>query len=275
MRRIFRWMRRQERDKRVLCLANFMAHIWLDDEELGWSTIAVTDGEPALADTLAEELADKNWAVRDHAHPAPQTLETAIRTTRRSWLSRKLGAVVYCDLSDIVAAGAPGENTYILDTLRKQVPNLITYIPMRDAEAARQCAEAGEGATVRLELGQKLEIRFNQRVIFEGVVERVRDTEFGKTAVVRDQGVHLFITELPNPAFFPRFFRKLGFSPWKADVIVVKNLFPFRFYYLLYNRKTLNVATSGTTNLDVFQLDYQRIPRPIYPLDQISDWRTS
>jgi hypothetical protein len=41
----------------------------------------------------------------------------------------------------------------------------------------------------------------------------------------------------------------------------------------MYNRRTLNVVTPGTTNVDVFQLHYEDIPRPIYPLDEIESWR--
>jgi microcystin degradation protein MlrC len=83
----------------------------------------------------------------------------------------------------------------------------------------------------------------------------------------------LILTERPTPAFFPRFFKSLGLSLWKADITVVKNLFPFRYFYLLYNRKTVNVISAGTTSIDVFQLQYREIPRPIYPLDPIDSWR--
>jgi len=38
-------------------------------------------------------------------------------------------------------------------------------------------------------------------------------------------------------------------------------------------RKTVNVMTSGTTDIDVFSLKYASIPRPIYPLDEIESWR--
>ena len=53
----------------------------------------------------------------------------------------------------------------------------------------------------------------------------------------------------------------------------MKNLFPFRFTFLWVNRKTLNVMTPGTTSIDVWDLNYTQIPRPIYPLDEIDDWR--
>jgi microcystin degradation protein MlrC len=57
--------------------------------------------------------------------------------------------------------------------------------------------------------------------------------------------LHLIITTLPCPAYKPSFFTLLGLSLWKADVIVVKNLFPFRLFFWKYNRQTLYVETQG------------------------------
>ena len=83
----------------------------------------------------------------------------------------------------------------------------------------------------------------------------------------------MILTELPETAAKPGYFTDLGLSPWKADLVVVKNLFPFRYNYVLYNRMTLEVLTPGASDVDVHRLPYTRIPRPIYPLDEIGDWR--
>lgn len=273
MNKIFRWMKKQEKKSEVLCVANFMSHIWLDDEEIGWSCVVVTNNDSQLAEEIAVELADLNWSVRDYKHPKPKTIDEAVSIVKKSWVSRKLGTMVMCDLSDIVAAGGPGENVHILEKLSKEVPTLTTYIPFRDEEVANYCFNLEEGKAVEVQLGKKLEAKYNQSIEFEGVIARKKQTEFGKTVVLKHQGMHLFITELPNPAFKPKFFKDLGFSPRKADLVIVKNLFPFRLYFLLYNRKTLNVTTKGTTELDVFKLNYHKIPRPIYPLDPIKNWK--
>ncbi len=273
MRNIFRWMRRQEKRKEVLCIGNFMSHIWLDDEEMGWSCVATTDNAPALAEQLTETLAEKNWAVRDYQHPKLQTVEEAVQIIKKSWFHRRVGTMVMCDTSDIVAAGGPGENVHILQALQREIPEFTSYLPFRDAEVARHVFGKKVGEEVTVALGKKLEHQYNHRLLFGARIMKIAETAFGKTVVLRQGGIHLFITELPNPAFKPSFFKQLGFSPRKADLVVVKNLFPFRLFFLLYNRKTLNVATHGTTDLDVFKLNYQNIPRPIYPLDSITDWR--
>jgi microcystin degradation protein MlrC len=105
------------------------------------------------------------------------------------------------------------------------------------------------------------------------VVEKNETEQYGKTVVLRDRGIRLIVSERPTNARSPDYFKDLGLPPRRAAAVVVKNLFPFRFTFLWVNRKTLNVMTPGTTSIDVEALEYTEIPRPIYPLDDIEDWR--
>lgn len=274
VRRIFRTMDRMERSDEVLSVSNFMVHIWLDDPELGWTTVAVTDGDRARAGELADELAELNWDVRAEPHPPALSAEEAVDAVRRAGLARAFGTVVICDVADAVGAGAPGENAWILRAFLENDPELHVLIPIRDADAARAAWSAEPGETVSLTVGRALEQVYNTQVRYTGeLIHKTESDLYGKTAVVQTEGIHLIVTERPTTAREPDFFRDLGLEPRKADAVVVKNLFPFRFTYLWVNRKTINVLTPGTTSIDVFELEYDQIPRPIYPLDDITDWR--
>ena len=273
MRKVFRRMRRMERDPAVLNVSNFMVHVWLDDPELGWTTIAVTDGDPELARKTAEKLADLDWSVRDVEHPEGLSPEEAIRTARRVNAGSERGTAMVCDASDAVGAGAPGENTWILKALLEEGTDLVSYVPLRDEEAAQAACAAEIGEELSLTVGGKLDRVYNRPLAFSGRLIDKRDTQYGRTAILKNAGIHLILTELPVSASHPSFFTDLGLNLWEADFVVVKNLFPFRISYWIYNRRTLNVVTPGTTNVDVFQLRYDDIPRPIYPLDEIDSWR--
>jgi len=273
MRKIFGAVKKMEKRSGVLSVSNFISHIWLDDEEMGWSCIAVTDNNPELADELTEELAHLNWSVRDHKHPEPISVEEAVQKLGGMAWRRKFGTTVFCDTSDIVAAGGPGENTHILNHLMLEAAHFRSYIPLRDQEEVQRVFNSEIGQEVALDLGQKLEKDYNASISYKGTLIKKSETAFGKTVVVRHENIFLVLTELPCPAFSPSFFISLGLSLWKADIVVVKNLFPFRLMYSLYNRKTFNVSTAGTTELDVFRLNYQKIPRPIFPLDDMLDWK--
>ncbi len=274
MRRIFSWMKKAQRRKEVLSISNYMVHLWLDEAEVGWSTVVVTDGNRSLAENLAEKLAEMNWAVRNHPHRKGFSPSQAIETARSKSLARRLGTVMFCDASDAIGAGAPGENTWILKALLEEGPDLVSYLPIRDREAVRETYELPVGETVTVTVGGKLEQFYNQPLQFSGEIIAKKDWLYGKTVILRQGGVHLILTEKPPVTPTPAFYKDLGLSLWRADIVIAKNLFPFRFTFLLYNRKTIDVITPGTTNVNVFELEYKNIPRPIYPIDQIDDWRT-
>jgi len=278
MNKVFRAMERLEREPGILSVSIFMVQIWLDEPELGWTTVAVADAA-ALPDArgtafrAADKLADLCWDVRDVPLPDQPNAEEAVELVRKSWLARVFGTTVLCDVSDAVGAGAPGENAWLLKAFLENDPDLRVYIPLRDSEAVQAAAAAGVGHEISLEVGRTLETKYNTRVGYSGEIVRVQDTEqYGKMAVVRHRGIYLILSELPAYVYSPAFFTDLGLRPARADAVVVKNLFPFRFTFMSVNRKTINVATPGTTNTDVFELSYTRIPRPIYPLDEVEDW---
>ncbi len=276
---IFNRMKEMEKIPGVLSVSNFTVQIWLDEPELGWSTVAVTDNNKALADKLADEIADLDWSVRDFK--LTQKLYSpseAVKAARDSWFERLTGTTMWCDLSDAVGAGAPGESTWILKSLVEEAPDLVSYIPLRDSQAVNELWDVPLNQTVTLTVGGKLDKIYNQPYKFTGqVVFKGNCSGYKKPAiravVLKNNGVHLILTEFGDGAYYPKFFTSLGLDLWKADIVVVKNLFPFRIWFLKYNRKTINVATPGTTNLDVFSIKYNNITRPIYPLDKVDSWQ--
>ncbi len=272
-RKIFIRMKKMELEEDVLSVSFFPVHIWIDEPELGYSTVAITDRKPELAEKLADEIAEMAWAVRDVPQPAGNTPEEAVRMAHEKKLARKLGTLVFCDASDAVGTGTPGESTWILKALLENGAGLTTYLTLRDAGATAEAWDYSVGDSVALNVGGKIDTVYNATLPYNGVITWKNETSFGKTVIVKHDGIHLIMSELPMASRLPADFKDLGLSLWKADIVVVKNLFPFRYNYLLYNRKTVNVMSPGLSNTDPFALNYVNIPRPIYPLDQIDSWR--
>jgi len=272
-RKIFARMKKMESEEDVLSVSFFPVHIWIDEPELGYSTVAITDRKPELAEKLADEIAEMAWAVRDVPQPAGNTPEEAVAMAREKKTARVLGTIVFCDVSDAVGTGTPGESTWILKALVENGSEMTSYITLRDEQAAREAWNSSVGDEVTLTVGGKIDTVYNQSFAYTGIVALKQETSFGKTVIVKHNGIHLILSELPMASRKPGDFKDLGLSLWKADIVVVKNLFPFRYNYLLYNRKTVNVMSPGLSNTDPFALNYVNIPRPIYPLDKIDNWR--
>lgn len=272
-RKIFKTMKKMEKEKEVLSVSFFPVHIWIDGPELGYSTIAITDGNKALAQEKADAIADMAWEARTVPQPEGTAPEDAIEIARDKKLARALGTVVFCDVSDAVGTGTPGESTWILKALLENGSDLMSYIPLRDEAAANEAWRFEVGDSVSLTVGGKLDTVYNQPVGFSGKITFKKETNLGKTLILQHEGIHLILSELPMAARYPHEFKDLGLKLMKPDIVVVKNLFPFRYRFIAYNRKTINIMTPGLSNIDPEGLNYQYIPRPIYPLDELDSWR--
>ncbi len=272
-RKIFSEMKKMQKQEDVLSVSFFPVHIWIDEPELGYSTVGITDGNPDLAARLADKISEMAWAVRDVPQPEGNTPEEAVAIARDRKVARALGTLVFCDVSDAVGTGTPGESTWILKTLVEQGSELTSYIALRDEEASIEAWDYSVGDEVTLTVGGKIDTVYNAPFTYTGLIAMKKETSYGKTVIVKHNGVHLILSELPMASRKPSDFKELGLSIWKADIVVVKNLFPFRYNFLLYNRKTVNVVSPGLSNTDPFELNYVNIPRPIYPLDRIDSWR--
>jgi len=272
MRAVFRRMRRAERRGEALAASTLMVHPWAGDPNLGWSTVAVTDGDLAAADRLADELAELCWERRHEQPPVFPTASEAIASARASWLRRKLGCVTMAEASDVVTAGAPGDSTHLVRALLAEATGLLTYCAVRDPQAIAALWDRAAGDHVALPIGGTLDPASSPPLPVEGTIVSKHDRRgFGRTIVLAVEHLRIVISSGPAMVMRPAYYTEVGLSIWKADIVVVKNYFPFLVFFLPYNRKTLFVRTRGATDFDAaFQLPFDG---PMHPRDIFDDWR--
>ncbi len=272
MRPVYRWMKRMERDPRVLGISMFNAHLWNDSPELGWSGHVITDGAPELAEDLAEELAQMLWDRRHKQPPHFPSGSEAVQQVRAAYIRRLFGTVCVCDASDVVGGGAAGENTRLLATVLEEGKDLLAFVPIRDAEVVADLWSQEIGSTVRVAVGGKLHPALNDPLEVSGTLFSKGETGGMGRMVGLDLGhVKLVVTTGPCLVMRPEFYTNMGLNPWKADMVVVKSIFPFRLYFWKQNRKTIYARTRGVTDFDyMHQLEFTD---PVYPRDAVEDWR--
>jgi len=271
MRAVFRRMHAAER-REVLSASTFMVHPWNDHPALGWSTLAVADRDLDAADRLADELAEMCWARRHELPPEFPDAKTAIAEARGARLRRRLGCVVMADASDVVTAGAPGDSTHLLRALLEDGAGMLVYAAVRDPHAIAALWPRAIGDIVATTIGGTLDPKRSSPLPVRGTIaNKVDRAGFGKTIVLAVDHVRVVITEGPAMVMRPSFYTEVGLDPWRADIVMVKNFFPFLMFFLPYNRKTLFVRTSGTTDFDAaFGLE---LDGPIHPRDRVDTWR--
>ncbi|MEM9862643.1 MAG: M81 family metallopeptidase [Myxococcota bacterium] len=269
MRQVFRYMRRLERDERVLSASLFMVHPFTSAPDLGWGVHVCTDGDAALADKLANDLADRAWAQRTVDLPPLYPVEQALDRARDSrW--RKLGPITLVDTDDIVGAGAPGGNTHILKALSEDDRGLRTFIPIHDPEVLEAVWDVPAGAERTLTITGSP--GYNMPPVAVNAIVQARHTNsFGRMVRLDIGRTHVVISDGAPLPIHPSYWRDLGLDPRKADCIVQKNFFHYRMYYAATSFQHLPVVTDGATSLQrVREGNYLT---PTYPQVQLSDWR--
>jgi microcystin degradation protein MlrC len=271
MRGIFEYLKDLCSQPGVIDASVFMCHPYLSHPELGWSVVVITENNLELAESLAEDLAERCWKVRHQQPPRFLEVEEALEKVHKARLSRKIGSVAICDASDVVGAGGTGENTHLLKALLAE-PDLLSLVPLRDPVAVAKLAELEMGDEVTISVGGRLQPEVNPAIAVTGRLRKMLETKnFGRMAVLDTGSVQLVLTEGYAMPMKPSFYEDLGLSVREADIVVVKNFFHFRLYYATHCLTSLFVKTKGITDFDRI-LDVP-LSGPAWPRDQIDDWR--
>jgi microcystin degradation protein MlrC len=273
MRPIFRRMDQlEEDDPRVLGATVMTVHPWNAHRELGWSTLVVTDDAPDLGEQHADALADLCWAVRDALPPTFAGPSEAIAAAR-ALPRRPLRLAVLADASDVVSAGAPGDNTALLRALIDEGAGLVSYVPLRDPDLVdRLWREHRVGDRVEVSVGGTLDPERSEPLAVRAeILGLPRAHGVDRMAVLRIGDVRLVVVEGPALALSPAFYRNAGLRMRDAQVVVVKNFFPFLLFFAPYARLVRYVRTRGVTDFDIARgLEFTG---PVHPKDAPAGWR--
>ncbi len=270
MRGVFRWMRRLERDPRVLSASLFMVHPYTAAEDLGWAAHICTDGDPDLAARLVDQLAERAWKQRDVPFPPMRGVDEALDEVAGS-LWRKLGPITLVDVDDIVGAGAPGGNTHFVQALVRDDRGLKAFVPVHDPDVAVLASALAIGTRQRFTL--RGTPGYDQpEVTFEATVAAKADTDFGRAVRLDAGSFHVAVTERSPLPIHPGFWSDLGLAARSADLIVQKNFFHYRIFYATTSFRHVPVISAGATSLERVRSRAYRTP--MYPGVDVRDWRT-
>ena len=269
MRGVFRYMKKLERRPGVVSASLFMVHPFTSADNLGWAVHVCTDGDQELADRLVEELAERAWAEKDVELPPMRSIESALDEAARG-RGRRIGPITLVDVDDIVGAGAPGGNTRFVQSLVKDDRGLKSLVPVHDPALAEALWNAPIGSKQRVTLrgtpgydqpGVELDVTVSAR----------HSGEFGRRVRLDSGAFHLSVGDRSPLPIHPKFWRELGIDPRKADVIVQKNFFHYRMFYLTLSFTHVPVESEGATNIR--NLRKRSYAVPVHPASEVHDWR--
>lgn len=269
MRGVFRYLRGLEKDPRVLSASLFMVHPYTQAELLGWAAHVCTDDDPALAERLAEELADRLWAMRREGLPPMRSVDDALEEVSRSPL-RRLGPLTLVDVDDITGAGAPGGNTHVVEALARADRGLRAFVPVHDPALVEQLWSAPLGTTHSVTLRGTPGYHMPE-VPLEVTLAARAEGDSGRGVRLDAGSFHVVCTERPPLPIHPSFWSAFGLRARDADCIVQKNFFHYRLFYATTSFAHVPVVSEGATSLQ--RIQRASYPVPLWPQADLPDWR--
>jgi microcystin degradation protein MlrC len=280
MRALIELAHQREREPGMVSVTVAAGFPYADVPEAGLAVLAISEGDQALADRVADEIAALAWARRDEflvqCTPVDEALEIAASASDGAG-----GPVILADTADNPGAGAPCDGTILLRGLLERGVTNAALGALWDPEAVKVCQRAGVGATVDLELGGKVDdlhgaplpVRGRIRLLSDGRFTNLgpmntgAETRMGPTAVVSIDGVDVIVTSNRVQALDAGMFRSQGIEPTRKRVLVLKSSVHFRGAFEPLASRVIEVDTPGLSNADLAKYPYQHVRRPIFPLD--------
>lgn len=262
-----------EKDPGVLAASIFCTQPWLDIEELGWTTVVVTDDDPALGQSIADDIARAAWKMRDHYRVYKMGVDEAIDTALAGE-----GLFAFSEGADSTTAGGLGDGNLLLEALLRRQVTVPAAVMVVDPEAAATCVEAGIGATVTVDLGGKLNPDFYSPVPVTGTVRTltdgvymnhyggIRPISMGPTALLQVGSISIMIpTHKPRMVDYQAYL-SVGIDPGLLRIIQPKSAGAYREYYEKI-ATCIDIDVPGPAGSDLTALPFTRIPRPMWPWD--------
>jgi microcystin degradation protein MlrC len=95
----------------------------------------------------------------------------------------------------------------------------------------------------------------------------------GQTAVLKVGRIFIVVMERAVNQWDPELYRSVGLEPARAQIVIVKSPAGFRAAYEPFAVGIEVLDAAGVCSPQLTQLPFKRIPRPLYPFDEMTDWR--
>lgn len=279
---------RQAEGKYGILAASINAGFSLADfDNAGMSVVVVADGNQALAQQVADEIADQIWKDRAGFVYQSESIDTSLRRAVKASSQDQSKPVLLLDHSDNVMSGGSCDTTDILDAaLQKGLENILVG-PLCDPLAVSAAYQAGLGAEMDFEIGNRHArpkgvamvgpVTYRGRVlafsdgVFEvrGPIYQGSTMRMGRTALIDLGKARVVLTENRVEPFDLGIFETVGAQVRDARYLILKSRMYCRpvFGPLCSEMIECDSDKGGPTSSNYALFQFTNIRRPIYPLD--------
>ena len=265
----------------ALAASVFGGFFLADIPDAGMSVVVAAD-TAARAQAWAERISGQARARRDelifHQKPLAESVAEAQRIQD--------GLVLLLDHGDNCMSGGTCDTMDVLAECLRQGLTNIGVGPTCDPAAVAQLIAAGVGATLTVDLGNKLPmprigLADRQPLRLTGRVKAVSDGEYtitgpiyrgtrcymGRTVLFDSGAAEIVVTELTQEPWDIGVFACVGLDPARKRYLILKSRMYYRPVFGPLAAAIVACASAGCCASDFSRYRYDRVRRPVYPLD--------
>ncbi len=281
---LFREADQLSRSPGIIDVSIFTTQPWIDMPQAGWSILVTTEAGCDQAKEIAETLADGCWRLRKKMDASRFKPSLAIRKA----LNMKGGPVIIADGADATNSGATGDSTHLVKAiLSRRIPGGALAF-MVDPQAVKIAKGLGVGKMFEALIGGKRDNIFSSPIEFRGEILALKPVRFtlaghcgnsqvdmGMAAIVKGRDLTLLLLSRTGPGSTPLVYRSVGLEPADYKIVVVKSPAGFRADYAPISKKVILSDCPGCALPHFKKLPFRRLSRPLWPLDNLTDRRSS
>ncbi len=275
---------RQMEKAGTLAATFFVGFPHADIPYAGASAVVVTDGDAARARRECDELLDRAWKDRAKFVYSLEPLEKSL--ARAAAIAAR--PVVLLDHYDNCASGGTMDTMTVLGAMLDAGLEDAAAFAIFDPQAVQQMQAAGAGANVTLSLGGKLDmpalgLKGVPRTV-SGKVKRLADGKYvnegpmakgergdlGASAVLDTGRIEIAVISRHVEPYDMGSFRALGLEPASKRYLMLKSRVHWRAGLGPLAKAVVECAGTGVCTSDYAQLRFERVRRPVYPLDPLA-----
>lgn len=279
--------RKREMAGRILNVTLLGGFAFSDTPENGLAIIVSGRHDEAPARELAVEIAKRAWADRERFRKTLTPVDEAIALAR----GNQGRPLIFSDAGDNPGGGGGGDTTELLRALVAVDARAVFFGAFFDAALAHDAHQAGVGSQITAVFNREQRTRFSERLEVTARVVALNTEPFvgrrgiygGRQILAQPSaaleiggpgGITVVVISHRYQCADPMFFEHLGLDIASARTVCVKSRGHFRagFDLWLEPEQVIEVDTAGLTSPVLERLPWERLPRPVFPLDEEVTW---
>jgi microcystin degradation protein MlrC len=244
----------------------FFGFAYADVPDVGATVSVMTNDDQALADEIADDMADYIWRVRAEfaGRKLPKTDEGVTMAVAAARAGKT--PVVIADHAD-----RTGNSAHILEALIEQEAANFCIATIADKKCIDTIvSQATVGESVTVDVGGYADRFAGNPVSIDGTVEYLGEYRHFETIAVLHFGDNnrVIVTPTLHQVTTPEIFETLGIDIAECEIISLKSRVHFRrgFHETGLAGTIIEIDTPGLGPADLTTLEYKNVPKGLYPI---------